>query len=125
MGTVLPALALVALLVAPAWAGDDVVVVQETRMSETGKPTRDFRKQTTVRHVALLKNTGPQTIRRLRVTVELYDYFGQLLWARTVVPTPSALKPGEMATLSLATSNLEAYRKTQYRFDYRTDGTIR
>jgi hypothetical protein len=125
MGSVLPALALVALLVSPASADDDVVVVRETRMSETGKLTLDSRKQTKVRHVALLKNTGPQPIRRLRVTVELYDYFGQLLWARTVVPSPSALRPGEMATLSLVTPNLDAYRKTQYRFDYRTAGTIR
>ncbi len=125
MGPVLSALALMALLVLPAWADDDVVVVHETRTPESAKPPRDSRKQTTVRHVALLKNAGSQTIRRLRVTVELYDYFGQLLWARTVVPSPSGLGPGETATLSLVTPNLEAYRKTQYRFDYRTGGAIR
>ncbi len=55
------------------------------------------------------------------MSVELYDYFGKLLWARTVTPTPSALRPGETAVLSLATPRLDAYRKTRYRFEYRTD----
>jgi len=54
--------------------------------------------------------------------VELCDYFGKLLWARTVVPTPASLKPADTATLSLLTPDLEAHRRTRYRFDYHPDG---
>ncbi len=116
MKPLLLAIALVVTLAAPVIAGDAVVVLEEKRTREPGK------KQTAIRHVALLKNTSSQSVRGLRVTVELYDYFGKLLWARTVIPAPSSLKPGDTATLSLMTPNLEAHRKTRYRFDYRTDG---
>ena len=117
------ALVLVAALVAPAAAGGDAVsVVQETRTLE--RATRR-QKKSTVEHVALLKNTSAQAVRGLRVTVELYDTFGKLLWSRTVTPGPSALRPGETASLSVSTPHLEAYKKTVYRFDYRIDSRPR
>jgi hypothetical protein len=97
--------------VAAGEPGDAVSVLQETRTREPGKKT--------VQHVALLKNTSTRPVRGLRVTVELYDFFGKLLWARTVSPAPSSLRPGDTATLSVATPDLPAYRQTRYRFDYR------
>jgi hypothetical protein len=79
-------------------------------------------KKPTVEHVALLKNTSAQSIRGLRVTVELHDTFGKLLWTRTVTPGPASLKPGDTASLSVSTPDLADYKKTVYRFDYRPDG---
>ena len=125
MRSVLLAVLLAAMLAAHAWAGDAVAVLQETRTPETARRPRDHRKPTSVRHVALLQNISSQGLRGLRVTVELYDYFGKLLWARTAVARPSSLKPGETATLSLQTPNLESHRKTRYRFDYREDASLR
>jgi len=106
------ALVLLVSLAPSAGAGDAVVVLQETRAREPGKKI--------VRHVAKLQNTSPRAIERLRVTVELYDYFDTLLWAQTVNPMPASLRPGDTATLSLTTPHLEAHRKTAYRFDYRS-----
>jgi hypothetical protein len=112
------ALVLAGLLAAPVGAGGDAIsVVQESRTLERAKR----QKKSTVEHVALLKNTSSRAVRALRVTVELYDSFGTLLWARTVTPGPSSLRPGETASLSLSTPHLESYKKTVYRFDYRTD----
>jgi hypothetical protein len=113
MGSMLLALLVAGLFAAPAFAGDAVVVLQETRTRQPGK------KQGTVEHVALLKNTSAHAVHGLRVTVELYDPFGKLLWARTVTPGPSSLGPGESASVSLTTPHLEAYKKTVYRFNYR------
>ena len=79
-------------------------------------------KKPTFEHVALLKNTSAQSIRGLRVTVELHDTFGKLLWTRTVTPGPASLKPGDTASLSVSTPDLADYKKTVYRFDYRPDG---
>jgi len=108
-----------ALAAGAAFGGDDVAVLQETRTRQPGK------KQGVVQHVALLKNTGARPIRGLRVTVELYDSFGKLLWTRTVTPGPASLKPGETASLSLTTPYLEAYKKTAYRFDYHPEAKAR
>jgi hypothetical protein len=105
------ALALGSALVADVFAGDAVVLQQERRTRLPGK-------KAAVEHVALLKNTSSQTIRHLRVTVELHDSFGKLLWTRTVTPGPSSLKPGETASLSVSTPDLSDYKKTVYRFDY-------
>ena len=99
------------LAVAAPAAGEDVIVVQETRTAEKGKRT--------VQHSAVLKNTGNRAVRHLRVTVELYDFFGALLWARTASPNPTSLRPGDTATLSLTTPHLPEHRRTAYRFDYR------
>jgi hypothetical protein len=104
-----------------AAAGDAVVVVQERRTPEAARPPGHAARPPVVRHVAILKNAGRESIRRLRVTVELQDYFGQVLWARAAVPVPSSLAPGETATLSLTTPDLDAHRKTRYRFEYRPD----
>lgn len=111
MGPLLLALTLIGSVVLPAWGGEEVIVLQETRTREPGKKT--------VLHLAVLKNVSSRPIQSLRVTVELYDYFGRLLWARTVTPAPARLAPGDTATLSLTTPHLEAYRKSAYRFEYR------
>lgn len=113
MRSFLLALALTAALAVPTAAGDAVSVVQETRTREPGR-------KPAVRHTAVLQNTAPYAVHGLRVTVELQDYFGAVLWARTAVPSPSSLKPGDTATLSISTPPLDAYRRTRYRFDYRT-----
>lgn len=105
------ALLLVLASASPARAQDGLTVLQESRAREPGRRT--------VQHLAVLKNTSPRPLRDLRVTVELYDYFGKLLWARTVTPAPSSLRPGETATVSVATPDLPAHRQTRYRFDYR------
>jgi hypothetical protein len=97
---------------APGEAGDAVVVVQETRTPVVSKQRR------TAQHVAVLKNVSAGPVRGLRVTIEFYDFFGKLLWARTAVPVPSALGPGDTATLSLSTPSLDAARQTRYRFAY-------
>ena len=99
-------------LAAPGEASDAVVVVQETRTPVVSKQRR------TAQHVVLLKNVSAASVRGLRVTVEFYDFFGKLLWARTAVPVPSALGPGDTATLSLSTPSLDAARQTRYRFAY-------
>ena len=57
MRSVLLAVLLAAMLAAHAWAGDAVVVLQETRTPETARRPRDHRKQTSVRHVALLQKS--------------------------------------------------------------------
>ena len=95
---------------APATA-EVIVVLQETRTPEKGKKT--------VQHLAVLKNASDRPVRNLRVTVELYDYFGALLWARTATPRPASLRPGDTATLSLPTPDLPAHRRTAYRFEYK------
>jgi hypothetical protein len=102
-------------LAGEAFAGEAVVVLQERRTRLAGK-------KPTVEHVALVKNTSSRGIRGLRVTVELHDFFGKLLWRRTVTPGPSALGPGDTASLSVSAPDLADYRKTVYRFEYRPDG---
>ncbi len=101
-----------AALAAPVGAGDAIVVVQETRTPVVSKQRR------TAQHVVLLKNVSAAPVRGLCVTVEFYDFFGKLLWVRTAVPVPSALGPGDTATLSLSTPSLDAARRTHYRFAY-------
>lgn len=96
----------------PAHAGDPVVVVQETRTPGGTK------QHPSVQHVVLLKNVSPSPVRGIRVTVELYDFFGKLLWARSAVPTPASLGPGDTATLSLSTPRLESMSRTRYRFEF-------
>ena len=115
-------LALVAVVLGMAlagegFAGDAVTVLQERRTRAPGK-------KPAVEHVALMKNTSSQSIRGLRVTVELHDSFGKLLWTRTVTPGPSSLKPGDTASLSVSTPDLKDYKKTVYRFDYRPDEKV-
>ena len=97
---------------APAHAAGPVVVVQETR-TQAGTKQRP-----TVQHVALLKNVSPAPVRGIRVTVEFYDFFGKLIWARSAVPTPASLGPGDTATLSITTPRLESIRSTRYRFEF-------
>src|SRR5512147_1704857 len=109
MRSALVVLLATALLADAALAGDAVSVLQERRTRGVGKKARG------VEHVALLKNTSSQAIRGLRVTVELHDSFGKLLWSRTVTPGPSALDPGETASLSVSTPDLSDYKKTVYR----------
>src|SRR5580765_4012820 len=115
MRPTLVALVLSMVLAGEALAGDAVTVVQERRTRVAGK-------KPAVEHVALVKNTSSQRIHGLRVTVELHDTFGKLLWTRTVTPGPSSLKPGDTASLSVSTPDLADYKKTVYRFDYRPDG---
>lgn len=115
MRATLLAIAVALLLEGTALAGDAVTVLQERRTRLPGK------QQHTVEHVALVKNTSSQGIRGLRVTVELHDSFGKLLWTRTVTPGPSSLKPDDTASLSVSTPYLADYKKTVYRFEYRAD----
>jgi len=107
------ALCLAATAVArPGEASDPVVVVQETRTPVVSKQHRS------VQHVVLFKNVSASPVHGLRVTVEFYDFFGKLLSARTAVPVPASLGPGDTATLSLSTPPLEAAKQTRYRFAY-------
>jgi len=99
-------------LAAGAEATDPVVVVQETRTPG------GMKQRPSIQHVVLLKNISSSPVHRLRVTVEFYDFFGKILWARTAVPTPASLGPGETATLSLSTPRLESMSRTHYRFEY-------
>ena len=99
-------------LTAAAEASEPVVVLQETR-TPVGKGQRQ-----SVQHVVLLKNVSSEPVRGLRVTVEFYDFFGKLLWSRTAVPTPASLAPGDTASLSLSTPQLESMSRTRYRFEY-------
>ena len=115
MWPTLMALVLGIALAGEAFAGDAVTLLQERRTRVPGK-------KPAVQHVALVKNTSSERIRGLRVTVELHDSFGKLLWTRTVTPGPSSLKPGDTASLSVFTPDLADYKKTVYRFDYRPDG---
>ena len=108
-------MALGAVAPAGAAAAEEIVVLQETRTP--GQDKRSTKK--TVLHLAVLKNTGNRALRHLRVTIELYDHFGALLWARTASPSPTSLRPGDTATLSLTTPHLPEHRRTAYRFDYR------
>ena len=98
--------------------GDPVMVVQETRTLAAAKKKPGARHAPSIQHVALLKNSGPRPVRVVRVTVEFYDFFGKILWAKTAVPVPSRIEPGATATLSLSTPTLEAARRTRYRMEY-------
>ena len=100
---------------AEAPASEPVVVLQETR---TPGQSKDKHRKPAVQHVALLKNTSGAPVRVARVSVEFYDFFGTLLWARSAVPVPARIGPGETATLQLTTPALEAARRTRYRFEY-------
>ena len=104
---------------AGAETSDPVVVVQETRTPGGTK------QRPSIQHVVLLKNVSASPVHRLRVTVEFYDFFGKVLWARTAVPMPASLGPGETATLSLSTPRLESMSRTHYRFEYARGGTPR
>jgi hypothetical protein len=73
----------------------------------------------TVQYFVRLRNTGAVPVRGLRVTVELQDYFGKLLWARTASTMPGAIEPGETAMLSVTAPHLRDYNRTRYRFHYR------
>jgi hypothetical protein len=106
-----------AALAAPGEAGE--AVVQETRTPVVSKQRRS------AQHVAVLKNVSAAPVHGLRVTVEFYDFFGKLLWARTAVPVPSVLEPGDTATLSLSTPSLDAARQTRYRFAYGAGASAR
>ena len=104
---------LMMLTLAPrADASDPVVVVQETRTPGGTK------QRPSIQHVILLRNISASPVHRLRVTVEFYDFFGKIVWARSAVPTPASLGPGETATLSLSTPRLESMSRTHYRFEY-------
>jgi hypothetical protein len=98
--------------------GDPVVVVQETRTPAAAQRKSGAHHAPSVQHVALLKNSGPRPVRLVRVTVEFYDFFGKILWARSAVPVPSRIEPGATATLSFSTPALEAARRTRYRMEY-------
>jgi hypothetical protein len=115
MRPTLLALVLGMALAAEAFAGDAVTVLQERRTRVPGK-------KPAVEHVALMKNTSAHSIRGLRVTVELHDSFGKLLWTRTVTPGPSSLKPGDTGLAVGVHARSADYKKTVYRFDYRPDG---
>ena len=114
MRPLLLAAVLLGALAAAAPAGDAITVLQETRAAPG--PGR----KAAVRHVAVLRNSASYPVYGLRVTVELADYFGAVLWARTAVPSPSSLRPGDTATLALDTPQLDRHRHTRYRFEYRT-----
>jgi len=104
---------LMMLTLAPrADASDPVVVVQETRTPGGTK------QRPSIQHVILLRNVSASPVHRLRVTVEFYDFFGKIVWARSAVPTPASLGPGETATVSLSTPRLESMSRTHYRFEY-------
>ncbi len=110
----------------PALATDgDVVVVQETRTPAATQKRRDAHHVPSVQHVALLRNSGPRPVRVVRVTVEFYDFFGKILWAKSAVPVPTRIEPGGTATLSLSTPALEAARRTRYRMEYGGDHAAR
>ena len=107
----------------PAFAadGDPVVVVQETRTPAAMQRKPGAHHAPSVQHVALLRNIGPHPVRVVRVTVEFYDFFGKILWAKSAVPVPTRIEPGGTATLSLSTPALEAARRTRYRMAYGGD----
>jgi len=94
--------------------GDPVVVVQETRTPAAAQKKPGAHHAPSVQHIALLRNNGPRPVRVVRVTVEFYDFFGKILWAKSAVPVPSRMEPGGTATLSLSTPALEAARRTRY-----------
>lgn len=94
-----------------AGAQEAMQIVQERRTPTPGAQR--------VQHLAVVRNVSSRPVRGLRVTVELYDFFGALLWAQTVSPRPAALRPGETASLAVTTPALPAHRRTRYRFEYR------
>src|SRR5215510_16260004 len=108
---VLATLLVAAACAGPAHAADPVIVVQETRTPAGTK------QRPSVQHVVLLKNVSPSPVHGIRVTVEFYDFFGKLIWARSAAPSPASLEPGDTATLSLSTPRLESMSRTRYRFE--------
>jgi hypothetical protein len=111
----------------PAFAtdGDPVVVVQETRTPSAVQKRPGAHHAPSVQHVALLRNSGLRPVRVVRVTVEFYDFFGKILWAKSAVPVPTRIEPGGTATLSLSTPALDAARRTRYRMEYGGDHAAR
>ena len=105
--------------------GDPVVIVQETRTPAAAQKRPGAHHAPSVQHVALLRNSGPRPVRVVRVTVEFYDFFGKILWAKSAVPVPTRIEPGGTATLSLSTPALEAARRTRYRIEYGGDQAAR
>jgi len=93
-----------------ATAQDAVSVVQEHRARDAGRKT--------VQHLAVLRNTSTRPVQNLRVTVELYDYFGKLLWARTVSPSPASLKAGETAISRRSTDSSIGPAEPRPEFDF-------
>ena len=127
-----------AALAAPGEASEAVVVVQETRTPVVN--TAFLLLSSLTAHLAerALRSGNRGTFHLLwavtialgvaflvGTAVEFYDFFGKLLWVRTAVPVPSALGPGDTATLSLSTPALDAARQTRYRFAYGAGASLR
>lgn len=107
-------LALVVAFAAPVVAGEPLLVVQERRTRPASRAARK------VEHVATVKNTSPHAVRAVRVTVEARDRSGKVLW-KTVKRGPSALAPGESASISVTAPDLGPDATIVYRFDARGD----
>src|SRR2546427_2588015 len=80
--------------------GDPVVVVQETRTPAAAQKKSGAHHAPSVQHVALLRNGGPRPARGGRGTVEFYDFFCKILWAKSAGPVPSRKEPGGRTTPS-------------------------
>lgn len=91
---------------------DAVVVLEERQVPSAGRGKP-------VQHLVVLKNTSWAPVRELRVTVEYHDFFGRILWARTLTPVPSGIRPGETALLTVLPPTLRDHSSTRYRFHYR------
>jgi hypothetical protein len=71
---------------------------------------------------ALIENRTAQTAGGIEVSVEFYDFFGELVRAEYTVAAPATVGPGQIAALRVATPHSDAARRLQYRFTWRQDG---
>jgi hypothetical protein len=71
---------------------------------------------------ALIKNRTAHTAGGIEVSVEFYEFFGELVRAEYTVAAPATVGPGQIAALRVVTPHSEAVRRLQYRFTWRQDG---
>ena len=64
----------------------------------------------------VVANVAPGVIQNVHVSVELYDFFGELLRAERTVLTPALLHPTHRATFRVATPFTQQARTVAYRF---------
>jgi len=94
-----------------------LVVVEEHK--GPAQPGRKKGRSEGVQLMAVVRNVSGLPARNVRATLELVDYFGKVLWVKTVGVTPSTIAPGATAVVTTAAPDLPDHHRTRYRFQTR------
>ncbi len=70
---------------------------------------------------AIVENVAPVPVDRAGVSVELYNFFDELVSLKHTPVRPPTLRPGQRGTLQVVMPYTDAVRKIRYRFTWRQD----